>query len=82
MINIGFGLLLNFSHNVTGTFQYGSFLELVYAALLLPILPKISPHEYFNAMSLSSAWKFGILGLAILLGTLKSSFLLTQVTKC
>lgn len=70
MVNIGFGMLLNYSQNVTNTLRYGSIIEFVYAGLLLPVLPTISHYEYFNAMSLASAWKFGVLGLSIALGVL------------
>lgn len=63
MINLGFGILLNYCQNVMNTLKYGRFFEFVFAALLLPIIPKASPSEYANTMTLATIWKYGICGL-------------------
>lgn len=76
MLNLGFGILMNYCQNVMNTLQYGQYFEFVYAFLLLPILPVASPTEYLNTMTLSSLWKFGIFGVFSSISVAKSSFLI------
>lgn len=72
-INLGYGLFINYTINVTKTIDLCSYLNFLYAATFLPILPKISAVEYLNTMLLSSIWKYGVIGvfLSISIGLCK-----------
>lgn len=65
MINIGFGILLNYTQNVINTLKFGRYAEFGLAALLLPIIPSAHFVEYYNTMALSSIWKFGLVGVIV-----------------
>lgn len=73
VINIGFGVLLNYTQNVLNTLKYGRYGELVLAALLLPTIPNAHFVEYYNTMALSSIWKFGLLGAIVSLSLIDNT---------
>lgn len=72
-INLGFGVLLSFCQAVFSTLQYGRFFEFALGALLLPMIPRASPMEFLNTLSLATIWKLAIYGLFAIMSMVASS---------
>ena len=66
-LNLSLGFGLDFVFEVAKTVKYGIYLKFYYAMLLLPLLPNVSKFAYFNAMALSSIWKYAMAGLFLLI---------------
>lgn len=59
--------------NITYTMEYGKYFNNLYAFLILPILPNISKMEYFNFMTLTSLWKYFLLGFFMIIYNMSST---------
>lgn len=65
LLNLAFGLALDYVISITSTLKYGAYLYNLYALLILPVLPNVSKIEYFNTMCLTTLWKYFLIGLFI-----------------
>ena len=68
LLNLAFGISLDYTITITSTLEYGAFFNNLYALLILPVLPNVSKTEYFNSMVLSSVWKYFLVGFFVSIG--------------
>jgi hypothetical protein len=70
LLNLAFGVCLDYILSMISTLKYGAFLNNLYALIILPVLPNISRRDFFNSMALSSIWKYFLVGLFVTLSVL------------
>ncbi len=78
LLNLSFGLCLDYTMSITSTLKYGEYLNNLYALLILPVLPNVSKTDYFNSMTLSSLWKYFMIGFFVCMSLIRNGSLETS----